>query len=83
MATAHRSDSNPILESARLLIAVALVLMGLYLAAFGNSWVPLVLELLPASEFGAWLELIVPFLPMLFIGFGAALFSSHRQARKI
>jgi hypothetical protein len=56
--------------------------MGLYLAAFGNSWVPLVLELLPASEFGAWLELIVPFLPMLFIGFGAALFTAHRQARK-
>ena len=82
MAMADRSYSNPILESARLLIAVALILMGLYLAAFGNSWVPLVLELLPASEFGAWLELIVPFLPMLFIGFGAALFTSHRQARK-
>ena len=82
MATANRSYSNPILESARLLIAVALVLMGLYLAAFGNSWVPLVLELLPASEFGAWLELIVPFLPMLFIGFGAALFTARRQARK-
>ena len=82
MATANRSYSYRIRESARLLIAVALVLMGLYLAAFGNSWVPLVLELLPASEFGAWLELIVPFLPMLFIRFGAALFNARRQARK-
>ncbi len=80
MATANRSDSIPIPESARLLIAVALVLMGLYLAAFGNSWVPLVLELLPASEFGAWLELIVPFLPMLFIGFAAVLFASCRAS---
>ncbi len=82
MAPANRSYSNPILEAARLLMAVALVLMGLYLAAFGNSWVPLVPELLPASEFGAWLELIVPFLPMVFIGVGAALFASHRRARK-
>ncbi len=82
MATANRSDSNPVLESARLLIAVVLVLMGLYLAAFGSSWAPLVLELLPNSEFGAWLELIVPFLPMLIIGFGASLFASHLRALK-
>jgi hypothetical protein len=31
---------------------------------------------LPDSEIGAWLELIVPFAPMAFIGFGAALFVS-------
>jgi len=82
MAIANQSDSNSILEAARLLIAAALVLTGLYLAAFGNSWAPIVLELLPASELGAWLELIVPFLPMVFIGFGAALFASHRRFRK-
>jgi hypothetical protein len=83
MAIANQSDSSSILEAARLFIAVALVLIGLYLATFGNSWAPMVLELLPDSELGAWLELIVPFLPMVFIGFGAALFASHRRFRKI
>ena len=81
MAIANQSDSSSILESAQLFLAVALVLIGLYLATFGNSWAPIVLELLPASELGAWLELIVPFLPMVFIGFGAALFASRRRAR--
>ncbi len=82
MAMANKSDSNPLLEFARSLIAATLVLMGLYLAVFGNSWGPLVFELLPASEIGTWLELIVPFLPMVFIGFGAALYASRRRARK-
>lgn len=67
------------LKLAKPLIAAAMVLIGLYLAAFGNSWGPRVFELLPASEIGSWLELIVPFLPMVFIGFGAALFVSHRR----
>ena len=82
MAITNQPDSTPLLEFARLLIAAALVLMGLYLAVFGNSWGPLVFELLPASEIGTWLELIVPFLPMAFIGFGAVLFTSRRRARK-
>lgn len=82
MAIANESDSNPVLEFARLLIAVALVSTGLYLAVFGNSWGPLIFELLSDSEFGTWLELIVPFLPMVFIGIGAALFSSRRRPRK-
>ncbi len=82
MAIPNPSDSKSIFETARLLIAMALILMGLYLAAFGNSWGPLVFELLPASETGAWLELIVPFLPMVFIGFGAAILTLHRRARK-
>ena len=80
MAITNQSDSNSILESARLLTAVALVFIGLYLAVFGNSWAPIVFELLPASELGAWLELIVPFLPMAFIGLGVALFASRRRA---
>ena len=82
MAIANQPDSTPLLELARLFIAAALVLMGLYLAVFGNSWGPLVFELLPASEIGTWLELIVPFLPIVFIGFGMALFASRRRARK-
>jgi hypothetical protein len=78
MTTANHNGSNSVLEFARRLIAAALVLTGLYLAVFGNTWAPPVLELLAGSEMGAWLELIVPFLPMAFIGFGAAVFSSRR-----
>ena len=63
------------LKIAKTLIAVAMVLTGLYMAIFGNSWGPIAFELLAGSEIGAWLELIVPFLPMVFIGFGAALFA--------
>ncbi len=63
------------LKIAKTLIAVAMVLTGLYMAVFGNSWGPIAFELLAGSEIGAWLELIVPFLPMVFIGFGAALFA--------
>jgi hypothetical protein len=31
------------------------------------------------SEIGAWVELIVPFLPMVFIGLGAVLFVPRRN----
>ena len=82
MATTNESDGSTVLEIARRLMAVALVFTGLYLAAFGNSWGPIVFEMLPASEIGTWLELIVPFLPMVFIGFGAALFGSRHRSRK-
>ncbi len=61
------------------LVAVVLVLIGLYLAAFGNAWGPRVFEVLPDSELGEWVGLVVPFLPMAIIGLGAALFvSSYR-----
>ncbi len=70
-----------ILKFAKTLIAVAMVLTGLYMAVFGNSWGPRTFELLPASEVGLWLELIVPFLPMVFIGFGAALYVSRNRDR--
>jgi len=61
---------------ARRLVAAASIAMGLYLFAFGNVWAPLVLDWLPAAEIGGWLELIVPFLPMVFIVIGAAILSS-------
>ena len=44
---------------------------------FGSAWAPIVLEVLAGSEIGAWLELLVPFLPMLFIGIGAVLYVSR------
>ena len=68
-----------VMEIARRLVATASIAMGLYLFVFGNAWAPLVLDWLPDSELGGWLELIVPFLPMAFILFGAAILSSRRQ----
>jgi hypothetical protein len=61
------------------LIAIAMVVVGLYLIVFGNTWAPHTFELLPDNEFGSWVELFVPFLPMVFIGFGAALYVSRRR----
>ena len=56
-----------------------MVLLGAYLLVFGNAWAPLVFELLAGSAFGAWVELLVPLLPMVFIGGGAALIASSRR----
>lgn len=64
---------------AKYLLAPAMILTGLYLAVFGNSWGPIAFEFLERSEIGLWIELIVPFLPMVFIGFGAAVFVSARK----
>lgn len=61
---------------ARTCISVAIVLAGLYLAAFGNAWAPTALAVLADSELGAWLELVLPFLPMLFVATGAVLLVS-------
>jgi hypothetical protein len=62
---------------AKVIVAIALVLTGLYLALFGNAWGPWVFELLPDSEIGSWVELIVPFLPLAFIGAGAVLYTRN------
>lgn len=66
------------LKLCKMLIAGILVATGLHLFLFGDTWAPTALELLAGSEIGAWLELLVPFLPMLCIGLGAALFVSNR-----
>jgi len=58
------------MHTIRLFIGAALALTGLYLAVFGK---------LPDSQIGFWPELIVPFLPLAFIGFGATLFVSSRR----
>jgi len=63
------------------LIAAVLILAGLYMAVFGNSWGPFLFERLETTETGTWITLIVPFLPMVFIGSGAALFVWHRRRR--
>ncbi len=67
------------LNLAKTLIAVAMILAGLYLVVFGNRWGPAVFESLSDSELGLWLQLIVPFLPMACIALGTALFVSHRR----
>ena len=64
---------------AKLLTALVLFLIGLYLAVFGNSWGPLFFEPLEGTEIGTWITLIVPFLPMVFIGSAAAIFASRHR----
>ena len=59
--------------------AIVMVLLGAYLLVFGNAWAPLVFELLSGSAFGAWVELVVPLVPMVFIGGGAVLIGSRRR----
>jgi len=59
--------------------AAALVVAGLGLFAFGSAWAHFALELLPDSPAGLWLELVVPFTPMLFVAAGAVLFVAGRE----
>lgn len=67
------------LKIAKSFVAAGLVLIGPWLAIFGNAWAPRVISLLDDSEIGLWLELVVPFLPMVCIGFGAIVFvTKHR-----
>ena len=49
----------------RNLVAVLLAGLGVFLIGFGNIWAPAALGLVPDTEFGGWIELIGPFLPML------------------
>ncbi len=63
---------------AKSLVALALILTGLYMAVFGNTWGPFLFERLETTEAGTWVTLIVPFLPMVFIGMGATLFTARR-----
>ena len=72
-------DTLLMLRLTKTLAALILVGTGLYLAVFGNAWGPLAFEWLPDTETGFWLELIVPFVPILFIGLGAALLVSSRR----
>lgn len=64
---------------AKLLVSLALILTGLYMAVFGNTWGPFLFERLETTEAGTWVTLIVPFLPMVFIGMGATLFAARRK----
>ena len=63
----------------RTALSMMMMLFGLGLFAFGNTWAPAVLQLLPDTPAGFWLELIVPFLPMVFVGGGAMLFVGPRR----
>lgn len=60
---------------AKRLIAATLVGFGLLLLAFGKWWAPWFLSALHAVPGGSWLELILPLLPMVVIGVGAAVFT--------
>lgn len=63
-------------------LALVLVTAGFCLAAFGDAWAPTAFGMLAGSEAGAWLELVVPFFPLVFIVLGAALFASTTKGRR-
>ncbi|MBG73267.1 MAG: hypothetical protein CMQ50_10305 [Gammaproteobacteria bacterium] len=67
------------MKAASWCIAIVMVFFGAYLLVFGNAWAPLVFQQLSGSTIGAWVELVVPLLPMVFIGGGAVLISSRRR----
>lgn len=73
MSSSHpnKSDNTFILTNVRRAVAATAIVFGLVLFVFGSWWAPFVLELLSGSRLGSWLELIVPFLPLLFVGLGA------------
>ncbi len=68
-----------IMKWLRRVLAIVLVVVGLYLAIFGNAWAPFVLGLLGDSTLGEWIELVVPLLPMIVIGAGGVVFAWKRQ----
>ncbi len=63
----------------RVTVATSLILIGFGMFALGHTWAPRALDLLPDTPAGFWLELIVPFLPMAFVGAGALLLVEARQ----
>ncbi len=63
----------------RVTLAATLILVGFGMFALGHTWAPRALELLPDTPPGFWLELIVPFLPMAFVGVGALLLAGGRR----
>lgn len=63
----------------RTVLSMLMVLAGLGMFACGSLWAPVMLELVPETATGLWLELIVPFLPMVFVGGGALLFVGPRR----
>lgn len=67
------------MNSLRITLAAALILIGLGLFALGHTWAPAALEILPDTPVGYWLELIVPFLPMVFVGGGALVLVGDRR----
>ncbi|MDZ7645643.1 MAG: hypothetical protein U5K76_16280 [Woeseiaceae bacterium] len=69
------------LYRARLLriAAFALIASGVFLAVFGATWAPAMLAILSGSTTGAWIELIVPFGPLVLIACGVALLPLSRR----
>jgi hypothetical protein len=60
-------------------LAALFVLIGLYMAAHGDSWAPATFKLLAEPEPGAWLEHFIAFLPIFLIGIGATVYVWDRK----
>lgn len=75
LADTASEKRNP-LRQLRKLVAVLLAGLGVFLIGFGNIWTPVALGLVSDTVFGGWIELFVPFLPMIPI-IAAALIASR------
>jgi hypothetical protein len=64
-------------RTVRTLVAAALVVTGTLMFASGNAWAPAALDALPDSAAGAWLELLLPLLPMAMIIAGAVTYRAR------
>lgn len=58
--------------------AFSLIAAGVFLTIFGGAWAPAVLNFLAGSAAGAWIELVVPFGPLVLVACGAALLPLSR-----
>jgi len=64
--------------------AFSLIAAGVSLTVFGGAWAPTVLDCLAGSTSGAWIELVVPFGPLVIVACGAALLPISRcQAHRV
>lgn len=77
--SAGPGDNASLRDKALRIAAFALIAAGVILTVFGGSWAPAMLGFLAASKTGAWIELIVPFAPLVLIAFGVALLPLSRR----
>jgi len=59
--------------------AFSLIAAGALLTIFGGAWAPTVLDFLAGSKTGAWIELVLPFGPLVLVACGAALLPLSRR----
>jgi hypothetical protein len=73
MTADHPPRPGSFILISKRLIAAAFISFGMFLIAYGDWWAPWFLSILEVIPGGKWLELILPFLPMVVIGVGVVM----------